>query len=241
MTALCYGDIAAGQPAVEVFRSSRVAGGLRGEIDRVRGILYGAKIIEGGRLNDDRPWVVDDTTLDQVVDLARGQSSGVKARFTHPSMSEDGLGHFLGRWKGFRREDSAVYADLYLAASAKSSPRGDLWSYVLELAAEDAAAFGVSVATILSASMFEDEAEEDPKTGLTLLRFEALRAADIVDEPAATRGGLFSLREDDRRDLPDIVSRLIFQHFVKNPDPEVVRDRFEGLLTRYCAGRGRPV
>ncbi len=92
------------------------------------------------------------------------------------------------------------------------------------------------MATILAPEMFEEDPELDPETGLQPLRFEAMRAADVVDEPAATRGGLFS--ESDPRDLPDVVARLIYQHFGPNPDPEIVMGRFRGLLARYC-GEGK--
>ena len=204
-------------------------------VDRTNKVVMGAKVIEAGDLNDSRTWTVDDETLHQVVELAANQKRGVKARFTHPNMSDDGLGNYLGRWQGFYVRDGAVYADLHIAESAHDVPgKGDIATYVMDLAEEDPEAFGVSLATVLDESMVEGD-DGAP------LRFSKIRAADFVDEPAATRGGLFAISAEDPRDLPAVVTRLLDTHFGKNADPEVVSGRFHELLSRYLGTEVIPV
>ena len=204
-------------------------------VDRTNKVVMGAKVIEKGDLNDARDWTVDTDTLHQVVELAERGKRGVKARFTHPNMSDDGLGSYLGRWTDFRVENNAVYADLHIADSAFDVPgKGDIATYVMDLAEEDPEAFGVSLATVLDDSMVDAE-EGVP------LRFAKLRAADFVDEPAATRGGLFAISAEDPRDLPAVVTRLLDAHFGKDVDPEVVSGRFHELLSRYFGQEVIPV
>lgn len=153
-------------------------------IDRSNSIIRGAKVIEVGQINDDRPFQVDDTTLDQVIELGNRPNKGIKARFTHPQA--DGLGKHLGRWVNFRRDGDAVRADLQLAKSSFNTPSGDLGSYILDLASEDPDAFGVSISAQLDRETFASKEVIKP------IRVEKLLATDVVDEPAATRGGLFS-------------------------------------------------
>lgn len=221
-------------PALSDFRSTTQRTSPQG-VDRRNKIVMGAKLIEAGGLNDSREWVVDEDTLQQVVDLAESSGKrGVKARFTHPNMSNDGLGSYLGRWTNFRIEGDAVYADLHIADSAFESPKGDLGTYTLDLAEEDPEAFGVSLATCLDECM----QDADP---FAPLRFSKIRAADFVDEPAATRGGLFAVSKEDPRDLPACVTQLLDTHFGKDVDPDVITGRFHELLSRYLGKEVIPV
>ena len=186
--------------------------------DRNRNIIFGAKLIQAGRLNDyeARPWEVDETTLQQTLEHGSKRNKGLKARFSHPNMSDDGLGSFVGYWKDLRIVGDAVYGDLYLADSAFDTPKGDLATYLLDRAEEDPDSFGVSLATKLGDEMNQGN-ERDEETGEYLplpLRFADVRAADFVDEPAATRGGLFdSVDFGDVRDLPRALDWIIDHHF----------------------------
>ena len=57
--------------------------------------------------------------------------------YTHPGLSADGLGKFLGRIHKLRREGDKVYGDLHLSALAFKSPTdGNLGDYILERAVE---------------------------------------------------------------------------------------------------------
>lgn len=201
-------------------------------VDLKAEVIRGAKVIQAGDTNDDRPITIDAETLAQVVEYGNRPNRGIKARFTHPSMSDDGLGRFLGRWEDFRVDGDAVLADLHISPTAHETPDGDIADYVLALAAEDPEAFGVSIV-----AGPDQEAMQKLREGLedgarVPLRLAKLRAADIVDEPAATRGGLFSMQLDDPRSIAAIASRMIETHFAEM-EPEEILERFRGLLSRH--------
>jgi len=164
-------------------------------VDRDEGIIYGYSVItKGPALGHDME--IDQTTLEQVVALGNRTKQGIKTRFDHPNASSTSMGTFLGRSREFRLAGDRVLADLYLSASAKEAPQGDLYTYVLGLAERDPAAFGASI-------VFEGKAEyqlepdgtrkkdEDGKPLPRLARVEKLLASDVVDDPAANPGGLF--------------------------------------------------
>lgn len=160
--------------------------------------------------------VLDETTIDQIVELGNGSKSGIKSRFTHPGLSSDGTGKFLGRFRNFCRGFSAsgvpsVRADLYLSEIASKSPNGDLAGYVMGLADEDPEAFGTSAVlwidkvwvkqdgTEIPVYEQDDDGEwhhnkkpEDSKYDYPVARAVDLAAVDVVDEPAANRDGMFS-------------------------------------------------
>ena len=79
-------------------------------VDRVRNVISGVSVIQVGPLNegDSRPWIIDAMTAKQVVSMGNASPKGLKARWTHPGMSNDGLGSFLGRWKKFRLSDDGA-------------------------------------------------------------------------------------------------------------------------------------
>lgn len=165
-------------------------------VDRENGIIYGyAVATKGPALGHNMD--VDDKTLDQVVELGNKAKAGIKSRFDHPSASSTSMGTFLGRSRNFRRDGDLVRADLHLSESAKEAPQGDLYSYILSLAENDPAAFGASmVFSGKSEQLLEnDGTPAKDKNGNPLpklARVEKLYASDIVDDPAANPGGMFS-------------------------------------------------
>lgn len=181
-----------------------------GGVDRERNIIRGVSLgMKGPALG--HGVVFDDTTIDQVVDLSVSHNSGVKSRFTHPGLSSDGMGSFLGRVKNVHRDDQKAIGDLHLSEMAFTSPRGDLGNYVMGLASSDPGAFGMSLVTVNQKTVWrmEDGSEilhydyesgergqKDRPEGAVYewpsVRFSAVRAVDIVDEPAANADGLFS-------------------------------------------------
>ena len=219
-------------PNENAFRTAPSFGVPAQRVDRQKNIIFGASIIQAGDVNDDRPWTVDNETLQSVADFGNRPNKGIKARVTHPNMSNDGFGSHLGRWKNFRVDGDSVRADLHIADSAFDTPKGDLASYVLDLAEEDPEAFGVSIATKLDHEGMEATENE----GRSMLRISGLRAADIVDEPAATRGGFFSAENFEASDIPSAVTWLLDNHF-KNAGREVVTARFESLLDKYFGAK----
>jgi hypothetical protein len=192
------------------------------------GVLYGVSLISRGEALGHGFWI-DDVTLDQVAEFASSDSSGVKSRFTHPSMSSDGLGRHLGRIFSSERSDDRVVGDLHFARIAHSTPEGNLAEYVMTLAEEDAAAAGLSI-------VFEHDREQEvdfllahgaeqiESDGFSFIdlanfvspdelnvnnyphvRLANLRAADVVDEPAANPAGLFD-RQPQLRQLDQFLS-----------------------------------
>ena len=210
-------------------------------VDRKKNCIMGAKVIQLGAINDERPWVVDATTMAQVIKMGNQTKSGLKARYTHPNLSDDGLGSFLGRWKNFRQHNDAVIADLYISDSAFESPRGDLGGYILDLAENDPDMFGVSLASIIDEELMAKERDAVPpskdgedKPRLSPLRFKRLYAADAVDTPAATRDGLFA-SEIDEHTLPELATFVMDHFFIGSPRHEVLA-RFEAFLGKYYSG-----
>lgn len=195
-------------------------------VDRVAKRINGVKVMQMGKVNDSRPWEVDEETLAQVVQFGNAPNKGTKARFTHPSMSDDGFGKYLGRWTNFRINGDAAYADLQIAESAFSTPNGDLGTYIMDMAEEDPESFGVSAATSLAGVMYTEVPE-----GKTLpLRLDGLRAVDFVDEPAATRGGLFDMTTP--QGLPALTSWIVETHFADREPREVV-ERMCSFLSKH--------
>jgi hypothetical protein len=171
--------------------------------------------------------------------------NGLKARFTHPNMSNDGMGSYLGRWTNFRLDGDTVRADLHIADAAYTSPQGDLGNYVMDLAEQDPEAFGISMATQLDEQSYAEfeqsrhrESDNDKRKKMRWpMRFSGMKAGDVVDSPAATRTGLFSLTEADPRNLPAQATALLDAYFSDAP-AEAVRARINGFLDRYFSSRG---
>jgi hypothetical protein len=228
-------------PQADMFRTEVASGAER--VDRTKNIIFGASLMQEGDLNDDRDWTVDGGSLANALDLMERTNAGSKARFTHPNMSADGMGSYLGRWKNPRIDGDTLRADLHLADAAFTSPNGDLGTYVMDMAEEDPEAFGISLATRINNEAMkklklEKQAADENWKGRTPLRFRAVHAADVVDDPAATRGGFFSLSEIDNRNLPAQATMLLDSYF-SDAEPDVVTARINGFLTTYFKAKGK--
>lgn len=149
--------------------------------------------------------MLDEKSLDQLVNMGNASQRGIKSRFTHPGMSADGLGKYLGRLRDFRREGDKAIADLHLSGLASKSPSGDLGAYVMDMATNEPDMFGMSVVIDMDRvwrladgserPYYDDGTESAPKDALDQLpvaRIKQFVACDAVDEPAANRDGLFS-------------------------------------------------
>jgi hypothetical protein len=181
-------------------------------VDRDERVIYGVSAAQAVEALG-HGMMLDSKTLEQIVTLGNATKNGVgiKSRYTHPGLSSDGMGKQLGRMKNFRVEGDKAVGDMHLYASAFKSPDGNLGEYVMDLAEEDSAAFGMSIVfeaekvwtlddgTETPAESFygDDEwkKEKRPDNALTeipVVRVKALDAVDVVDEPAANRDGMFS-------------------------------------------------
>jgi len=182
------------------------------------GIIPGFAVVTRGEALGHGVWL-DQEFVDSIRGYLEAERSGVKARFTHPDMSADGLGRKLGRADSGRldREGDLLRADLHLYKSAHKTPEGDLAEYTLSLAAEDPGSFGASIVYQIDLDaereFFEahggEVVEEDEGflvwindnftspdelnvDNLPHARAAGLLAVDIVDDPAANPDGLFS-------------------------------------------------
>jgi len=142
--------------------STGFTGGGVAKIEKDKGQLKGMVTIRQGEAKGHRMWC-DGTMIQQVADsIQSAGDKGLKARFGHPNMCSDALGTFIGRWKNgtvSKVKAPAAYrggpevegdliecrADLFLSTTAKDSPSGDLFGYVLSMAAKEPDMCGASI------------------------------------------------------------------------------------------------
>ncbi len=160
------------------------------------GLIRAAAIVTRGAAEGHGIWI-DSTFLNQVKDSINA-GPGVKVRFTHPSLSDDGLGKFLGRATNATTDGHAVRADIHLSQTARTTPDGNLADYILDMAELHPDACGVSIVFVpdLQAQAEFQAAnpispDPDNVSNLPHARLSKLEAADMVDDPAANPAGLF--------------------------------------------------
>jgi hypothetical protein len=124
-----------------------------GRIDRENGIIEGVKVCTEGQASGHGVHL-DGEFIEAVVEKGNEKKQGLKARFGHPNMCSTALGTFLGRHKNFRTETTrrddgskalTAVADLFLSNEAKSTPNGDLYGYVINMAENEPDMFGESI------------------------------------------------------------------------------------------------
>jgi hypothetical protein len=197
--------------------------------DAAAGLIRGAAIATRGEALGHGMWL-DGEFVTQCAGAMTAASAGIKMRFTHPGVSSDGLGSYLGRVKAPLLDGDVLRGDLHFAQSARKTPDGDLADYLLGLAQEDPRAFGLSIvfdrdleaeeafALANGAEWVEDEwfgqvlsyenfVSPDPQNieNLPHCRLFALYAADVVDDPAANPEGLFH-RQSYAREADELLS-----------------------------------
>ena len=176
-------------------------------IDRENGIIQGVTIARVGPAKGHGGFI-DRTFLLQIVDNAASKPAGIKARFGHPNMCSSALGTYLGRFKNYSYSSDKVNADLFLDNTARNTPGGDLFTYVLDMAEQNPDMFGASIVFEIADSVFLEEEVEGEKVKKEYFRLRDLRATDIVDEPAATNG-LFSVRLSGAEAFPGIATQFL--------------------------------
>jgi len=206
------------------FRSSPVYGFKANNVNKEAGVIEGVAVITMGEAKGHGVHI-DSEFLDAVVEQGNALKQGLKVRFGHPSMSSTALGTFLGREKNFRRVGDVVRADLFLSNTAKETPGGDLYNYVLEMAENESDMFGTSIVFTPGESKF---LSGDTKEYATLTK---LHANDIVDDPAANPDGLFSAFNQESfaaqaTEFFDLHPEM-FELVMNNPDV------IDGFLERY--------
>ncbi len=232
------------------------------QVDREAEVIRGYIVAQEGPFKSEGRGEFDKPALREIVKLMRASPNGLKSRFTHPDMTSDGLGRFLGRIKnprldkistreseGGRRDDeiTVVRADLHLDPASHTSPSGDLGTYVMDLAESDPDAMSSSL--VLKSDkqyrldnrgrpQLDDDGVELPP----LWHPTQLHASDVVDTGDAVDGILsVSL---DAEGLPDSAVRQgakILDRVFAGQDREVIEARLDAWKERYLTRRfGEP-
>lgn len=231
-----------------------------GQVDREKGIIYGVILAEEGPFKDLRG-EFDRAGIRKAVSLAKDRPGGLKARFTHPNLSSDGLGKFLGRYHDVRsdtvlreagtdasgkplvKEMLVARGDLYFDPTALQDPPGGgkpLGTYVMDLAESDPDAFGTSL-VLQKEELTRMDSKNRPLTGQDgkelppLWIPTALHACDCVDDGDATHSFLSA---DILASLPDTLVRqgceLLDAQFV-GKDREFVKAHLSAFMDRYLS------
>jgi len=190
------------------------------------GLIRGTSLCTRGEALGHDLWI-DSQFIESVSTAGSSSGKGVKARFTHPGLSSDGLGTFLGWIKDCRAEGSKAVGDLHFSQAAHRTPDGDLAQYVMELAESDPEAFAMSIVFDpdyeaegefilanggrMTASGYIDNSDfvspdPDNTRNLPHARLAALRGCDVVDEPAANPDGLFHREQQFAQEAEGVLS-----------------------------------
>lgn len=146
----------------------------------------------------------DKQEIGNVVKLGRAESAGLKVRFTHPDLSSNGLGKYLGRAGNVRQDTisrdgkpvAIARGDLTFSDSAYATPNGNLAQYVMDLTKDDDNALGMSLVIGDLAEEFRREKNgtltkgKDGEPLPPLWRVGSLRGVDVVDSGDATNSML---------------------------------------------------
>ena len=208
------------------------------KVDREKGIIHDIIVVAAGEAKGHNLHL-NDKFLDDVLTLAAERPAGIKARFGHPNICATALGTYLGRFKNFRESShqfpsasagGQVLADLHLDPSAKKSPKGNLYEYVLEMAENNPDMFGASLAFKQGKAIKEFAEVNGKQIEKQFATIKSLYATDLVDSPAAT-DSLFEAFEHD--DLASQVTLFLDEHpqvfELLSKKPEVLTE----FLTKY--------
>ena len=219
-----------------------VAAGRPIGVDREKKTIRGYVVAQRGDFKTGRGHF-DDQSLGTILKLMNEKPGGLKSRFTHPTLSSDGLGTHLGRSTNAFLDGDRVRADLHLDDSSFKTPNGDLGSYVMDLAASDPDALSSSLVLKTEKIQVLDDRGK-PKTDEKgeplppIWRPTKLHASDIVDTGDAV-DGLLSVRLD-ATGLPDELVRRgaeLLDGAFAGQSREVVEARCSAWLSRYLAYR----
>src|SRR5688572_71622 len=87
-------------PRVMPEKTDRLRAGAKGRpigVDRDNKVIRGYVVAQLGPFKSEGRGEFDEKSLAMIQELYKGAPAGLKARFAHPSESNDGLGKFLGR------------------------------------------------------------------------------------------------------------------------------------------------
>lgn len=217
-------------------------------VDRQANILRGYVIAQEGPFKSEGRGEFDKESLEALVKLGSTKPAGLKSRFTHPDMSSDGLGNFLGRAKNLRmdfatdartgKRVNAVRGDLHFDSTALDTPpKGGkpLGVYVMDLAESDPDALSSSIVVKANQEFRQKkdgtlETDEAGEPLPPLWRPYELHASDIVDTGDAV-DGLLSID-----DLPASTlwkGELLLNQLFDGKPREFVEQRLASFAKRY--------
>jgi hypothetical protein len=225
-------------------------------IDRENGILRGYVVAQEGPFKSEGRGEFDQQSLESIVALMNKNASGTKSRFTHPDMSNDGLGKFLGRAHNpamstatderTGKEVKAVRADLHLNKTALETPiegGKPLGVYVMDLAESDPSALSSSIVVSVDREyrLEKDGTRSRDANGNDLpplWRPKQIHASDIVDTGDAVDGLLSAGVDVDGLPLAALWrgTELLDSVFADQSE-DVVRARLLAWTDRYLSGR----
>ncbi len=204
------------------------------QIDAEKGVIYGVVLAQKG-MNKNGTYF-SERFLNELKD--KGEERGyIKARFGHPTMCNNSLGSYIGRYKNFRVEDEKLFGDLYLDDIAKDTNvegRGiTMYDYIMRMAQSNSEMFGNSIVILANYVIeeYEEDGEKKEADGHELIEWIS---SDLVDDPAAT-DSLFHSAEDLGVKITDFLDEnpQIFEILEK--EPKILGDFF----SRYEAYLGR--
>lgn len=212
------------------------------------GVIRGMSIITRGEALGHDLWVDTDFLSDTTAAI-NAKEIGLKARFTHPGLSSDGLGSYLGKVHDAKTVGDQTFADLHFKESATQTPDGDLAAYVMQLAEDAPEDFGVSIVfdhNEAASDLHQLEntqggrfvsPDEDNKNNFPHARMQALRAADVVDSPAANPEGLFRRNQEIAEEAESL---LAFTLGLSDERPattclDVDADRLSAAVQRFLS------
>ena len=238
-------------PARPAMLRAGIAHGRPVRVDRQAEVIHGYTLAQEGPFKSQGRGEFDRAALQTIVTLANAHPKGLKCRFQHPSLSDDGLGKLVGRLdpgSAYLDKSGPVWlarADLRVMPISHEALAGDIGKYVLDLAEQDPDAFSSSLV------VEHDEEFRREKDG-TLTRDAAgevlpplwrptkLWATDVVDTGDAV-DGLLSAQNLSVDDLPDALQRRGWEALDKlfaGQPADVVRERVAAYVERYVAARG---
>lgn len=231
------------------------------------GVIRGVSLCSRGEALGHYMWC-DGVFLDQITAAAKSNQKLLKSRFTHPDWCSDGMGKALGTLENFDRSGDQVFGDLHFYEAAHKAPDGDLAAYVMKLAEEDPANFGLSIVFSHdwdAEDEFHDEntkdielkdesgkvtetrrqfvSPDDKNTeNLPHARLSELRACDVVDDPAANPSGLFHRQNpmlSQATDLFDfVVGKSKAAPALSAFGADIAPDRVREFFNNYLASSG---
>lgn len=185
---------------------------------RDAGLIEGVSVITEGEALGHDFWI-DNQFNTQVAAAINSRDKGVKSRFTHPGLSGDGLGKLAGRVMSAEVEGNRVVAEQHFTQSGHKTPDGDLAGYLMDLAEESPADYGLSIVFMHDVGeMDRFAAEHTDEKGAFISpdplnvnnyphsRLGELMAVDAVDEPAANPGGLFHRDQEIAQEATAVMS-----------------------------------